>query len=311
MRIVFMGSSGFACASLELLLRSSFDEVVLVVTQPDRPRGRNLEVTGCQVKRFLEGRQIPVFSPLNSNSDESLERLSATRPDVIIVVAYGQLLKTPLLVLPPQGCINVHGSLLPKYRGAAPVQWALAFGETVTGVTTMFVNDRMDAGDIILKREIPVGPEDTAVELHERLAHAGADVLMETMALVRAGKVPRMVQDEASATYAPKLKKEDSVLDWNLTADGLYNRVRAFQPWPGCCCEIPAGGSRVKILKARPELSEGTPGAISEVGPEGILIQAGRGTALRLLEIQPEGRKSMTCDAFLRGRRIVAGMMVH
>lgn len=307
-----MGSSGFACASLEMLLKAAQDEVVLVVTQPDRPSGRNLEVTGCQVKVSLEGRGIPVFSPAHVNAPESLERLALARPDLIVVVAYGQLLKAPLLSLPPLGCLNVHGSLLPKYRGAAPVQWAIASGETVTGVTTMFVNERMDAGDMILKREVPIEADETGGELHDRLAMAGAELLMETLDLLRQGKAPRTVQDEFAATYAPKLTKADRAVDWSRTAQHLCNRIRAFQPWPGCSCEIPKGsGTRVRILKAAPERGGGVPGMVLEAGARGILVQAGEETALRLLKVQPEGRKPMLCDAFLRGRKIVPGAMVQ
>lgn len=312
MRIVFMGSSGFACASLAWLLKAARDEVVLVVTQPDRPRGRNLEVTGCQVKVSLEGRGVPIFSPAHINEAASLERLAAARPDLIVVVAYGQFLKAPLLSLPPLGCLNVHGSLLPKYRGAAPVQWAMACGETVTGVTTMFVNERMDAGDMILKRELPIADGETGGELHDRLALAGAELLGETLDLLRQGKAPRTAQDESAATYAPKLTKADGRMDWSRPARQLCNRIRAFQPWPGCTCEIPKGsGMRVRILRADPDAAEGVPGTVLEAGARGILVQSGDGSAVRLLEVQPEGRKAMLCDAFLRGRRIVPGMMVQ
>lgn len=312
MRIVFMGSSSFACSSLEAILDSTRDEVVMVVTQPDRPQGRNLEIAGCPVKRHLAGRNIPVFAPASVNTAESLDRIQAARPDVIVVVAYGQLLKKALLAIPPLGCVNVHGSLLPKYRGAAPIQWAIANGETVTGVTTMFINERMDAGDMIQRREVPVVPEDTGGTLGETLARVGADLLRETLDLLAAGKAPRISQRDSEATYAPKLSKADGILDWKLAADVLHNRIRAFQPWPGCFCEIPSGsGCRLKILKVRVEASEGVPGTVADSGPPGILVQAGSGTGLRLLEVQPEGRKAMSGDAFVRGRRIAAGMIVR
>ena len=311
MRIVFMGSSGFACPSLECLLGSGEDEVVAVVTQPDRPKGRRLEVSGCPVKQYLGKRSIPVLSPENVNASGSLESLRGYKPDAMVVVAYGQLLKPALLALPRLGCVNVHGSLLPKYRGAAPIQWAIANGETVTGVTTMYIDERMDAGDVILRREVPVGPEFTGGELHDVLAHVGAELLRETMNLLRAGKAPRWPQDEAEATYAPKLSKMDSRLDWNLPATTIHNRVRAFNPWPGCCCEIPReSGMRVKIVKTRVEPSEGRPGIVVEAKGDGILVQAGGGAGLRLLEVQPEGRKPMSGAAFLRGHSTVAGVEV-
>lgn len=312
MRIVFMGSAGFACPSLECLLRSVEDEVVAVVTQPDRPQGRNLEVAGCPVKRYIGERGTPVLSPENVNSPGSLERLRGLAPDLAVVVAYGQMLKPELLAIPKSGCINVHGSLLPKYRGAAPIQWAIAHGEKVTGVTTMHINERMDAGDIILKREVPVGPEDTGGALHDALARAGAELLVETVAMLRAGTAPRVPQDEPAATYAPKLSKADARMDWTLPAAVLHDRVRAFNPWPACCCELPGGpGMRIKVLKTRVEASQGRPGTVVGVGADGVLVQAGDQYALRLIEVQPEGRKVMSGAAFLRGRRVAVGAGVR
>lgn len=302
MRIIFMGSSGFACPSLERLLASPGDAVVGIVTQPDRPKGRHLELSPCPVKERLGDRGIPVFTPERVNTQESLAALAALRPDVIVVVAYGQILKSGLLTLAPLGCINVHGSLLPKYRGAAPIQWALANGEAVTGVTTMYLNERMDAGDTILKREVRIADDDTGGTLHDKLAAAGADVLAETMALVRAGTAPRMPQDEAAATLAPKLRKSDGRIDWTLPAGMIRNRVRAFNPWPGCQCELPAGSGRLlKVLAARIEAGTGAaPGTILDGTGDGPRVQTADG-ALRLLQVQPEGRKPMTGAAFLRG----------
>lgn len=308
MRIIFMGSAAFACPSLDCLLQSGEDEVVAVVTQPDRPRGRNLEVAGCPVKRRVEERGTPVLSPECVNASESLEGLRRLTPDLIVVVAYGQLLKPALLAIPRMGCINVHGSLLPKYRGAAPIQRAIANGERVTGVTTMFINERMDAGDIILQREVPVGAEDTGGVLHDVLARVGADVLVETVALLRAGKARHVPQDEKAATYAPKLGKADARMDWSLPAATLQDRVRAFNPRPGCCCEIPGTpGVRIKVLKTRVEPVRGRPGTVMEAGGDGVLVQAGDENGLRLMEVQPEGKKVMSGAAFVRGRQIEVG----
>lgn len=306
MRIVFMGTAGFACHCLEQLLQSKADEVVAVVTQPDRPKGRNLEVAGCPVKRFVGERGIPVLSPESINTPENLDVLRGLMPDLMVVVAYGQLLKPALLAIPRLGCINVHGSLLPKYRGAAPIQWAIANGETVTGVTTMYINERMDAGDIILQRVVAVGAEDTGGTLHEVLARVGAELLGETVERLREGNAPRERQEESEATYAPKLSKADARMDWTMPAMTLHNRVRAFTPWPGCFCELVGGAARmrIKILKTRIEVSEGKPGTVMGVGEEGVLVQAGDGFALRLVEVQPEGRKVMSGAAFARGRSI-------
>ena len=302
MRIIFMGSSSFACPCLERLLANPADEVVGIVTQPDRPKGRRLELAPCPVKERLGNRGIPVFTPEKVNAPDSLAALGALRPEAIVVVAYGQILKPALLALPPLGCINVHGSLLPKFRGAAPIQWAVALGERVSGVTTMFLNERMDAGDMILKREVLIAADDTGGTFHDKLAAVGAEALAETLALLRTGRALRVLQDEAAATVAPKLKKTDGRLDWTLPAESLRNRIRAFNPWPGCQCELPAGSSRwVKVLAARVEpAGTAAAGTLLAGSGEGPLVQTGAG-ALRLLEVQPEGKKSMPGAAFLRG----------
>ncbi len=303
-----MGSSSFACPSLERLLALPDDTVAGIVTQPDRPRGRHLDVAPCAVKERLGDRGIPVFTPAKVNEAASLDTIRAWRPDVLVVVAYGQLLKPALLDLPPLGCINVHGSLLPAYRGAAPVQWAIARGERLTGVTTMYLNECMDAGDIILTRPVAIDEEDTGGLLHDKLAVVGAEALVETLRLLRSGRAPRTPQDEAAATVAPKLKKADGQVDWAMPAGVIRNRVRAFNPWPACLCELPAGSARlVKVLRVRVEAGRAVaPGEIVESAGEGPLIQAGDG-AVRLLDVQPEGKKLMTGAAFLRGYPLRAG----
>lgn len=311
MRIIFMGSAGFACPCLETLLALPHDEVVAVVTQPDRPKGRNLELSACPVKAYLGARAIPVLSPEKVNTPESLAALQALRPDLLVVVAYGQLLKPALLAIPPLGCINVHGSLLPKYRGAAPIQWSVANGDAISGVTTMYVNERMDAGDMILKREVPIGPGDTGGSYHDKLAPAGAGLLAETLEMIRIGCVPRTPQDEAAATMAPKLKKSDGKVDWSLPAATIHNRVRGFNPWPGSFCVLPADGGKVlKVLATRVEGGKGmAPGTVLETVGEGLLVQTGD-QAIRLLEVQPEGRKPMDGAAFLRGYPLAPGEMI-
>ncbi len=302
MRIVFMGSSSFACPSLERLLACPSNEVVGIVTQPDRPKGRRLELAPCPVKERLGDRGIPVFCPEKVNAPESVDTLRRLAPDVFVVVAYGQILKPVVLGIPPLGCINVHGSLLPKYRGAAPIQWAVAQGERVTGVTTMYMNERMDAGDIILKREVTIGDDETGGALHDRLAVVGADALADTLDLVRGGWAPRTAQDEAAATLAPKLKKTDGRIDWSLPAAAIRNRVRAFNPWPACQCELPAGSGRwIKVLAARVDpAGQAAPGTILDSATDGVVVQTGSG-ALCLLQVQPEGKRPMSGDAFLRG----------
>jgi len=344
MRILFMGSAGFACPCLEALLTKREDVVVGVVTQPDRPKGRNLELSACPVKTYLGSRQIPVLSPEKINTVESLAELRALAPELIVVVAYGQLLKSELLAMAPLGIINVHGSLLPKYRGAAPIQWAVANGEDVSGVTTMYLNARMDAGDMIMKRELPIARTDTGGSYHDKLSLVGAELLSDTLELIRQGKAPRMAQCEAEVTVAPKLKKADGRIDWSLPADRIESRVRGFNPWPGSFCVIPSdGGKTIKVLSVRVE--EGTHprplrggelvgsqysmldpllgrggvgcdvgvapcGTVISLGGDGPLIQAGDGRAIRLLEVQPEGRKSMTGAAFLCGYSLEVGLLV-
>jgi methionyl-tRNA formyltransferase len=311
MRILFMGSAGFACPCLEALLQNPQDEVVAVVTQPDRPKGRNLERSACPVKTYLGARQIPVLSPEKVNAAESLESLRALRPDLIVVVAYGQLLKAPILEMAPFGIINVHGSLLPKYRGAAPIQWAVANGESVSGVTTMFLNERMDAGDMILKRELTIAASDTGGSYHDKLSLVGAAALRDTVELIRQGRAPRVVQNEADATMAPKLKKTDGRIEWTAPAEQIESRIRGFNPWPGSFCVIPAeDGKTIKVLSARVEPGSGIPGTVIALGGEGPLIQAGNNQAIRLIELQPEGRKPMSGAAFLCGRSLEIGMRV-
>lgn len=308
MRIIFMGSAGFACPSLERILTDGRDDVVAVVSQPDRPKGRNLELSACPVKKYLGARAIPVLTPEKVNAAGSLAALESLKPDLLVVVAYGQLLKPALLSLPAVGCINVHGSLLPKYRGAAPIQWAVANGERVTGVTTMHVNERLDAGDMILKTEVPIGEDDTGGTVHDKLAAAGAELLSATLDLIRAGTAPQLPQDESQATLAPKLKKTDGRIDWGLTAATIHNRVRAFNPWPACYCEAPRdSGKFLKVLKTRVETGCGETGTVIDVSGEGPLVQAGEGTAVRLLEVQPEGRRPMSGAAFLCGRSLQRG----
>ncbi|MBU0716034.1 MAG: methionyl-tRNA formyltransferase [Verrucomicrobia bacterium] len=300
MRIIFMGSAELACPCLDRLLAHSADKVVGVVTQPDRPKGRSLQVAPCAVHAHVATLGIPVLTPENVNTPDSVAALCALAPDLIIVVAYGQFLKADILNLPLCGPVNVHASLLPKYRGAAPIQWAVANGETETGVTTMFVNARMDAGDIIDRIVEPIRPEDTAGSLHDRLAQCGAELLARTLEALRQGSIRRRPQNEAEATLAPRIKKADGRMDWRLPATLIHNRVRGFNPWPGCFCELlPVGVVRVLKSRVEPGRSEAV-GTVLEAAGEGPLIQTGQ-DALRLLEVQPEGRKVMSGAAFLRG----------
>jgi methionyl-tRNA formyltransferase len=307
MRIIFTGSAEFACPALELLLKTGRDEIAGVVSQPERPSGRHQKNKKCPVDEFASARSLPVLNPENINTPENVETLRALKPDLVIIVAYGQILKAGVLGLAPKGCVNLHGSLLPKYRGAAPIQWAVANGEEKTGVTTMFINEKMDAGDIIAQEEELITPDDTAVSLGRRLAGKGAKLLLETVEMIRRGNAQRTKQNEALATYAPRLKKTDGLIDWTRPAKELSDRIRGFQPWP-CCYFLLSDKSNVRVFQARVEAGgSALPGTVLETCGEGPLIQAGAG-ALRLLELQPEGRKPMSGNAFLCGKKISAGL---
>ncbi|MBI2438284.1 MAG: methionyl-tRNA formyltransferase [Lentisphaerae bacterium] len=309
-----MGSAELACPCLDHLRADPANQVIGVVTQPPRPKGRALKVTPCALRAHVAGWDIPVLTPENVNAPESVSALRALAPDLIVVVAYGQFLRAEILALPPRGpaprsylseggCINLHASLLPKYRGAAPIQWAVANGETVTGVTTIMLNERLDAGDIIDQLAEPIRPEDTAGTLHDRLAHAGAELLERTVAAIRQGTVRRRPQNEVEATLAPRIKKADGRIAWHLPVSQIHNRVRGFNPWPGCFCELPSVGV-VRVWKSRVEAGRhAAPGTVLEAGGEGPLIQAGQ-DALRLLEVQLAGGKVMSGAAFLRGHSL-------
>jgi methionyl-tRNA formyltransferase len=296
--MVFFGSAPIGFPLLEALLASVRDEVVAVVTQPDRPSGRKQRLMPCPVKAFAESRGLPVLAP--EKVQDCLHDLRELNADLFVVAAYGQYIPQPVLALPQHGAINLHPSLLPEYRGSSPIQWAVANGDTGTGVTILYVSRKMDAGDIILQRAVPIAPDDTAATLEPVLAAAGAELLMEAVEQIRNGTVQRRPQDDAAATEVRKLVKEDGRLDWSLPAETLRNRIRGFTPWPGCYCELP-DGRRLKVLRAAVEDRAGAPGEILEAKGSGLLVAAGQG-ALRLLEVQPAGKCAMDGASYLRGR---------
>jgi len=315
MRVVFMGSAEVSCVMLEALLRAPGIQVAGVVTQPDRPAGRHRHLTPCPGKQKAVAHNLPVIAPEKVNSEESLAQLAAWAPDVIVVVAYGQFLGKRLLALPPHGCINIHLSLLPRHRGAAPVQWAIASGDTVSGVTAIRMDQGMDSGDILGQVEEQIRAEDSAGTLYERLTILGANLLLKTLAGLEAGCVARTPQDASKVTFAPKLKKDDGRIDWNLTAEQIARRVRGFNPWPACfttlparlCVGAPAG--RVKVLRVEvcpPNDGAHLAGAVVDCSGEGPLLQTGSGT-LRLLSLQLEGGKPLGGQAFLCGHALWPG----
>lgn len=306
LRILFMGSGELACPALEALLAGP-DEVVAVVSQPERPKGRRLEIAACPAKAFADARGVPVLTPGQVGAEGSVEAIRELAPDLIVVAAYGQYIKPAILEVPRLGAINIHPSLLPRYRGASPIQAAIANGDETTGVTILHVAQKLDAGDIILQQEAPIRPDDTAATLLPRLAGLGARLLREAVDRLRAGDAPRIPQDDARAVYAGKLTKADGRIDWTRPAGEILNQIRAFTPWPGCCCEAPTGsGILLGIREARVEPGGGAPGTLLETGADGPLIATGR-DALRLLTVHPPGGRPMSGAAFLHGHPFAPG----
>ncbi|MEI6212255.1 MAG: methionyl-tRNA formyltransferase [bacterium] len=316
MRVVFMGSADVSSVMLKALLGAPGIQVAGVVTQPDRPAGRHRQLTPCPGKQTAISNGLPVISPEKVNADESLVQLSAWAPEVIVVVAYGQFLGKRLLDLPPLGCINIHLSLLPRHRGAAPVQWAIASGDAISGVTAIRMDQGMDSGAILGQVREPVHPDDNADALYDRLTPLGAELLVRTLAELAAGCLQAMPQDVSGVTFAPKLKKEDGLIDWTTSAGAIARRVRAFNPWPSCFTTLPArlrtGGlaGRIKVLRADvapPVVSDHPAGAWVACGADGLVVQTGGDGTLRLLTVQLEGGKPLDGHAFLCGHALWPG----
>jgi len=302
MKIVFFGSSGFAVTILEELARK--EDIRLVVTQPDRQKGRALKITPTPVKSKAETLGIKTFQPSRINTEESVIFLKNFNADLFVVVSFGQILSKAVLDLPKLHSINIHASLLPKYRGAAPINWAIANGEKETGVTVMKMNEKMDEGDIILKEAVSVSEEDDAVTLSEKLSGKGAKLLLDAIRLIRNNEAEFMPQDYSKATYAPKLKKEDGLIDWKKSAGEINNRMRAFAPWPGCFTCL--GDKTLKIWKAKPVVyMPGVPGEILEINKNGILVKTGK-DALKVEELQLEGSRRMTAEEFIAGHKQIS-----
>ena len=309
MRLVFMGTPNFAASSLEAMLRSD-DSVVGIVTQPDRPKGRGQILTPSPVKLLAQREQIPLFQPLKMKDPEFLQALAGWKPDLIAVAAFGRILPPAILALPPLGCINVHGSLLPKYRGAGPIQWAIINGETETGITTMLMDEGMDTGAMLLQETIPITPDDTAGTLSPRLAELGGRLLVKTIARLKAGSFVPRTQDSSRATLAPLLKKEDGAIDWVLPATALVNRVRGLSPWPGAYTTV-AGGDRWTIWRALalPGHVTKPPGVIVAITHEAIHVATGEGV-LAVMELQPANSRRMAVSQYLAGHPIVVGLQL-
>ncbi len=301
-----MGSGAFAIPSLEALVDAGHD-VAAVVTQPDREKGRGREVAPPPVKPIALARGLPVLQPRRVKEPEAQEALRALKPEIQVVVAYGQILPTSVIEIPPRRTVNVHGSLLPRYRGAAPIQWAIADGETETGVTTMLIDAGMDTGPTLLSRPLAIEEGDTAASLTPRLARLGAALLLETLAGLVDGSVVPVPQDHARATAAPLLRKEDGIVDWTRPARTIANRLRGFQPWPGATTRFREAELKLLAARVEAEPADAEPGLIVAADAGGIVVACGGGTRLRLLEVQPESRRPMPAAAWAAGARLAAG----
>ena len=305
MRIVFCGTPEFAVPSLRQLLRETDFQVVAVITQPDRPRGRGKQVSPSPVKQLALEAGLPVHQPEKIASQAAYDLVAGLRPDVVVIIAYGQIVPARHLTIGRHGWINLHASLLPKYRGAAPIHWAIAKGETKTGLTTMQIDAGMDTGAILLQQEIEIGPQETAPELAARMAERGAPLVAETLRGLAAGKITPRPQDHSAATYAPMLKKEDGRIDWRWLAGEILNRIRGFAPWPGAYTTF--RGKICHIWGApAPGTTQAPPGSILREGAE-LRVACGGGTLLRLAGVKLEGRKLIEASEFASGVRLAPG----
>ncbi len=307
MNIVFFGTSGFAMTVLHRLIDSEH-KVLAVVTQPDRQKGRRLKVSPPETKVLAETKGIPVYQPDDASSKESIAALKRLNADLFVVVAFGQILKKEVLDTPGVYAVNIHSSLLPKYRGAAPTSWTIMNGDTASGITIIKMNERMDEGDIILKKEIAIDKDDTNITLNEKLADIGADALIEAIRLIGAGRAKLIPQDASAVTYAPKLKKADGLINWNEPAVKIHNKVRALLPWPSAYTHYK--DKILKILKTEVVESNGNKGAAGEVVDiikhKGIVVSTGEGNLL-IQYVQIEAKKPFDTDAFLCGHKVPLG----
>ena len=305
MNIVFMGTPEFALPTLEKIYNSSHS-ILSVVTQPDRPKGRGQKNYSSPIKNFSNDNNIPLLQPENVNTQDFINLLSKNRPDYIIVVAFGQILHENLLKIPLQFCINLHSSLLPKYRGAAPINRAILNGDSISGVTTMIMDKGMDTGDILLNQEILIEKNDDAKSLHDKLSESGGELVIKTLARLKNNNLLPIPQNSELATYAPKLKKEESLLNWQLDANDIFNRIRGLTPWPGTHTFY--NGKRISILKGEviPGEPSDRPGFVERITDSGIEVGTGK-NRLKIIELKPEGKKAMSVKSFLSGYIINRG----
>ena len=303
MRIVFMGTPDFASASLKKLIDERFD-VVGVFTQPDKPKGRGMELSASPVKELALENGLPVFQPVKMRDGTALAQIKALEPDILVVVAYGRILPDDILAVPKYGAINVHGSLLPKYRGAAPIQWAVLNGDKITGVTTMYLASEMDTGDIIYTAETEIGEYETSGELFDRLKDMGAELLVKTLRDIDAGIAPRTPQDHSKASYVTMLDKSICPIDWNKTPREVLKHIYGLQPWPVATMELEGKTVRVFAAKYTDGKTEKVPGAVVSTDKGGLEIACADGETLLITELQAPGKKRMGAEDYLRGHQI-------
>lgn len=303
MRIVFMGTPDFASASLKKLIDERFD-VVGVFTQPDKPKGRGMELCASPVKELALENGLPVFQPVKMRDGTALAQIKALEPDILVVVAYGRILPDDILAVPKYGAINVHGSLLPKYRGAAPIQWAVLNGDKITGVTTMYLASEMDTGDIIYTAETEIGEYETSGELFDRLKDMGAELLVKTLRDIDAGTAPRAPQDHSKASYVTMMDKSICPIDWNKTPREVLKHIYGLQPWPVATMELEGKTVRVFAAKYTDGKTEKVPGAVVSTDKGGLEIACADGETLLITELQAPGKKRMGAEDYLRGHQI-------
>jgi methionyl-tRNA formyltransferase len=306
LRLVFMGTPEFAVPSLQKLVDLG-EHTVAVVTQPDRPKGRGQRLTPPPVKLLAEKLCIPVLQPVKVRAPEFIDVMRELNPDLIMVTAFGQILPKSLLEIPRFGCINIHASLLPRYRGAAPINWSIINGETETGITIMQMDEGLDTGDILLKRALSIGPEEDACSLHDRLSMAGAEAMADALDLLATGRLVREKQNDSLSNYAPMLKKEDGLIDWTREPGTICNLVRGLTPWPGAFTML--GDKTLKIYRCRIAGGGGEPGTILQADRSGLVI-ACRGGGVLVEELQLEGKKRLSAKDFLAGYNIKPGTIL-
>ena len=298
MRIVFMGTPDFSVPCLQSLIDDK-NEIAAVFTQPDKPKGRKMTLTPPPVKVCAEKNGIPVYQPTTLKDGAALEIIKSLQPQMIVVTAYGQILPKEIIEYPEYGCINIHASLLPEYRGAAPIQQAILDGKTVTGVTAMYMDEGLDTGDMLMKTELPIGENETADELHDRLSAAGGELIVRVVHAAQSGTLTRTPQDDSKSSYVKMLTKDMSEIDLTRSAEEVHNRVRALSSWPGAVIRL--NGKKIKLHSTRVSDKQGQPGSVLSLQP--LTVACGQGAVI-ILELQPEGKKRMDSKAFINGLHI-------